>query len=177
MRAVITAALLVAAALPAVADGADCGWIEEKPRQLPFADIEVGNLVGHTHVLADFLPLDRPVILHVWATDCKDCRTELPQLADYAANLKRQARRDSLIVIAADPAPAATITRFVNDLGLDGFITLHDRQDRLEDAFGFPGLPATLVVDASGHLIARRDGPYRWAEAPCRAALDTFIAE
>ena len=178
MRAAIAAAMLVAGALPSSADGNDCGWISEEPRVLPSADIEVGNLVGHTHVLADFLPFDEPAILHVWATGCAACRTELPALADYATELARQKRRDTLIVIAADTAPAETISRFLEDeLGLDGFISLHDRQDRLEDAFGFSGLPTTLLVDANGHLIARHDGPYRWDDTTCRAALDALLAE
>jgi thiol-disulfide isomerase/thioredoxin len=43
--------------------------------------------IGRTHVLADFLPVGEPGILHFWATWCGPCREELPDLDAYAEDL------------------------------------------------------------------------------------------
>ncbi|MFZ2099542.1 MAG: TlpA disulfide reductase family protein, partial [Oricola sp.] len=139
-------------------------------------DIEVSNIVGQTHILADFLPVDQPAILHFWATWCAPCREELPKLDRYAEFLSTIDIRDRLIVIAVEPSPRAQIDAYLaQDLGLESFAVLQDRDDKSGPAFGLTGLPETVLLDAEGRIVGRHSGTLDWSDSKVLEELSAHL--
>ena len=154
---------------------ADGAFVASEPRTVASADVEVVNEFGHTHVLADFLPVGEPGILHFWATWCAPCRAELPGLAAYANELSEAGLRDRLIVVAVEPSPRDKIDRYLDELGLDGFVTLQDRGNRSGATFGLFGMPATILLDAKGRVVGQHSGPLDWSDEAVSSELAAHL--
>jgi len=95
----------------------------------------------------------RPLLLNLWATWCPPCRRELPLLAEYA-------RSDTTVtfLLVDQGETAAYVHDFLIDHDLAFPHLLLDPEGRLSRHFEAPGLPTTLVFDASGELVAARLG-------------------
>jgi thiol-disulfide isomerase/thioredoxin len=165
---------LAFAALTGAAAADDGGFSLVAPREAGSADVEVVNKAGDTHILADFLP-GEPSVLHFWATWCAPCRAELPGLAAYADELGERGLRDRLIVVAVEPSPREKIDRFLTEIGLEGFVTLQDRQNRSGATFGLFGMPATILLDAGGRVVGQHSGPIDWTDETVREELAAHL--
>jgi thiol-disulfide isomerase/thioredoxin len=145
----ILAALLLSVAAVACGGSDGAAPLELTPeadreRAKPFS---VAKLVGR-----DALTLDqfrgKPVVLNFWASWCIPCEKETPDLQAFSA-----AHPDVAVVgISLDEVPAdarafAKKHRVTYALG-------SDPQAQLEGTYGFPGLPSTYFIDASGRLAA-----------------------
>ena len=155
---------------------ADSAFVASEPRTVASTDVEVVNEFGHTHVLADFLPVGEPGILHFWATWCAPCREELPALDAYAKQLDQDGLGARLVVVAVEPSPREKIDDFLAGIGLAGFATLQDRDNRSGTVFGLFGMPSTLLVDANGNIVGQHQGPLDWSDEAVRAELQTHLS-
>jgi thiol-disulfide isomerase/thioredoxin len=108
----------------------------------------------------------RPVVLNLWATWCSPCRREMPMMTDLAA---RTPGVD--FVFANQGEDAAQVVAFLQaeDLPAEGMI--RDPRNRLMAELDAIGLPATLVFDAKGRMVAAHTGEIS------RAALTRMIAQ
>jgi thiol-disulfide isomerase/thioredoxin len=128
----------------------------------PMPDLELRRPDGSAFRLSE--TRGRPLVLHFWATWCPPCRDELPALLTYAAEgdvpvLTVSLDRDWQAVrrfLGREPPRALAIAR-----GAD-----------IEEAFDVRGLPATFVVNRSGSLRLRMDGPRDWRAPAVRASID-----
>jgi cytochrome c biogenesis protein CcmG/thiol:disulfide interchange protein DsbE len=94
----------------------------------------------------------RVTVLAFWASWCVPCRSELPRLARAVAG------RDVALVAVNTNDTRSEATGFLASAHLrlrSGF----DDQGRVAEAFQLPGLPATVVLTASGLVSARYVGP------------------
>lgn len=108
----------------------------------------------------------RPVILHLWATWCEPCRTELPALLDFAQELP-----DAVFVLASVDEGWPTVQAFFE--GSVPRTVVLDRGGTLRDAFAGQTLPETWFIDEHGQLRAGIRGSRDWrAPAIERAARD-----
>ena len=146
-----------------------------EPRVVASADVDVVNQIGNTHVLADFLPVGEPGILHFWATWCGPCRAELPDLDAYAKDLTERGLGTRLVVVAVEASPREKIDAFLEEIGLAGFATLQDKENRSGPVFGLFGMPATLLIDAEGRVVGLRSGPLDWNDEAVRAELAAHL--
>jgi peroxiredoxin len=97
-----------------------------------------------------------PVIIAFWATWCRPCQQEMPELASlYRAHLD-----DSLGLLAVNSGreKEAKIRRFVERLALPYPILL-DHKQKTFMAYAAFGLPLTVSVDAAGLIRYRVQGP------------------
>lgn len=96
------------------------------------------------------------IILNLWATWCRPCRKEIPDLIKLQA-----AHPTDLVVVGVvlQDKFGEKVKAFVREFGipypvLDG----NDRED-FEDAFGpFWGLPTSFVIDQTGRLHKKHQG-------------------
>ncbi len=98
----------------------------------------------------------RPTLVHVWATWCPACRTELPSIlalpADYPFDV---------VAIALDRDWAEVERSFAGRLGPNVF--LGDLRE-IEAAFDVRTLPVTYLVEPGGRLRLRFEGARDWAD-------------
>ena len=115
---------------------------------------------------------DKIVVVNVWATWCKPCEAEIP---DLAAVYARYAERGVVMLgLLNDSAPDPVVERFVKTHGVNYPVVRMD--DELYEAFDQPDtLPTTFLYDRSGHL--RFGQPGFMSERRLSGMLDELLAE
>jgi thiol-disulfide isomerase/thioredoxin len=107
-----------------------------------------GELAGGGHTTLDAFRAansGQPVALHVWADWCPVCRTEEHSISALV--------RDGLpvLTIAMQSGDADSVGRVLAERGLS-WPTLIDEDGAISRAFGLPGVPAFVVIDAQGRV-------------------------
>lgn len=116
---------------------------------------------GTPRKLDDFA--GRVILLNVWATWCPPCREEMPELDALAAHLGDV---DFLVLpLCVDDGGIALGRRFFDDIGIRNLDLYWAESLRVQLAFGFVGLPTTLLIDSSTREIGRLQGPFDWNSA------------
>jgi len=92
-----------------------------------------------------------PMVVNAWASWCVECETETPQLIA----LSREYADEGVRFVGINHGDQhAAATAFAARYGVP-YPSLEDPAGRYAASFGYLGLPATFVVDASGTI--------RWA--------------
>jgi peroxiredoxin len=110
----------------------------------------------------------RAAVISLWATWCDACTAEMSALKRLDA--QAGTRGDAVVLGIAVGEPHATVAAFAHERGLD-YARLVDEDFRLADALGQRRVPATLVVDRSGHVVYRGGALDAAGLAAFRAAL------
>lgn len=102
----------------------------------------------------------RPTLLHFWATWCKPCVSELPELDEYAGQHGNQM---NIVVIVSDlKAKKDEIIKFYKDKGFSHIkIYMDENKDFLRE-IGIKALPTTIFVTSDGLEIGRALGTIDW---------------
>ncbi|SEO16636.1 Thiol-disulfide isomerase or thioredoxin [Paracoccus alcaliphilus] len=108
----------------------------------------------------------RAVVLNLWATWCPPCRREMPMMTELAANIPGVD-----FVFANQGEDAGQVLAFLEAEGLPAEGMIRDPRNRLMAELDAIGLPATLVFDAKGRMVAAHTGEIS------RAALTRMIAQ
>lgn len=119
---------------------------------------------GTKRYLDDFA--GRVLLLNIWATWCPPCRQEMPALDALEAMLGGP---DFLVLaLCIDDAGVAKGRKFFDDVGIRNLDLFWAEPLRVQLAFGFIGLPTTILIDDSTREIGRRQGPFDWNSADAR---------
>lgn len=133
-------------------------------------NLELKDLAGKTRKISDLR--GSITVINFWATWCVPCREELPLLD----RLQKEYVEKSVRFIAAsadEPKNRPALDRFVktNQIGLDVWVGAD--LDMLERSGLGNELPATLIIDDHGQVIARVLGEAR--EDDIRRPLDWLL--
>ena len=147
---------------------AEASCTESSPRCLP--KITMMDLAGR-----EWRPDDlagKVVVINVWATWCKPCAEEIPDL--MAIQRAYEKKGAILIGLLNDNVADASLDAFVERMGINYPVVRMD--DDLYAAFDEPDrLPTTFVYDKSGHLYFGDKGVM--TERRLGAMLDKLLAQ
>ncbi|MFO0980299.1 MAG: TlpA disulfide reductase family protein [Planctomycetota bacterium] len=114
-------------------------------------------------------PSARVTVVNFWATWCAPCVAELPELLAAVAGFGDASVR--LVLVSQDLlAPGAGMTAENAPRSIDQFLSARGLTCRslvysgsvieLDQQWDLPGpIPATIVLDAAGRVLARHEGP------------------
>ena len=103
------------------------------------------NLIGEVVSLEDYR--GKIVLLNFWATWCKFCNMEMPDLQ------KLQDENDDIVIIAVDVMEdKATVEKYVEKGDYDFQVVL-DEEGNLAKTYLVSGMPTTYFIDKEGILL------------------------
>ncbi len=98
----------------------------------------------------------QPVVINFWATWCRPCREEMPNLV----KAYDQYRSQGLVILGVDLQEGKSLIEpFARDFGIDYPIAI-DRIGSVGDEYRLLGLPTTYFVDRSGVIKSEYTGPF-----------------
>jgi thiol-disulfide isomerase/thioredoxin len=145
-------------------------WLALPAQAKRVPNLELKDLAGKTEKVADLR--GSVVVLNFWATWCGPCREELPLLSrlsqEYAGKKVR------FIAVSADELKKrASVDAFLKATPLAMDVWVGADLDMLERAGLGNVLPATLIVDEQGDVVARVLGEAH--EEDIRGPLDWLL--
>lgn len=141
--------------------------IAKEPQTLP--DVPFLDLKGKEHRFADFGGM--PLLVNFWATWCLPCVVELPSLQRFADHYKG---RIKVIGVALEPQKTAPeVARFLEIRELGDFAGYYYNGTGMN----VRGLPTSVFVDPSGHILYRFEGEADWASPAAQAFFDTLLLQ
>jgi thiol-disulfide isomerase/thioredoxin len=103
--------------------------------------------------------LDRPLLVNLWATWCAPCVAELPALDRLAES---RAGELQVVAVSQDLQGWTMVRPFLAKAKLAHLFVLLDSTGAFATAVAAPGLPMTILYDASGREVWRVNGPREW---------------
>ncbi|GBR08041.1 TlpA family protein disulfide reductase [Acetobacter oeni] len=116
----------------------------------------------------------QPAILHLWATWCGPCVTELPALAALAPSLQKSGI--VVIPVAVDHLGPQKVPPFLARLNLRDFTSFYDTRAGISAALEEQSLPFTLLLNHDMQEVGRHAGPVRWDDPDAVASLRRLLA-
>ena len=133
---------------------------------------------GQDMTLADFK--GKTVLLNLWATWCFPCRAEMPALDA----LQKDEGADAHFEVAAiniDTGDNEKPMSFRKENGITHLAFYRDNTlstfNRLKKEGLALGLPATMIIDKQGCLVASMNGPAAWEGADAKAFIGAVADE
>jgi thiol-disulfide isomerase/thioredoxin len=171
-----TVALVLLLALsPVWAGGAETiklgEFIPLSPPQ-PAPQVAFTDADGRPASLADFA--GKPAVVNLWATWCQPCLKEMPSLERLQAKL---AGKLTVAAVSQDRLGGKLVNPFVVEQRLQGLKIYLDPKGDVARAFEARGLPTSIVLDRSGRVVGRVEGPAEWDSDKMIAVLQPLLDE
>lgn len=120
----------------------------------------------------------RTVLLNLWATWCVPCREEMPAL--NALEKEKGGDRFEVVTVNIDTGDDEKPKSFMSEYGIDSLKLYRDSSMGVFNALKKEGLafglPATLLIDEKGCLLASMNGPAAWDSPDAKLLVDTAKA-
>jgi thiol-disulfide isomerase/thioredoxin len=101
------------------------------------------------------------VVVNFWATWCAPCLEEMPMIVNAE---KKYRKRDVVFVAASldDPTTLRRVPRFLRDQNMEKLtVWLGANEEKMKDLGVGPAVPATVLIDRDGTIVARLLGQMR----------------
>jgi thiol-disulfide isomerase/thioredoxin len=132
----------------------------EKLAQLP--EIYFYDKLEHPVTLENFK--GTVVLVNLWATWCPPCVAELPSLNRLQEKLPGKKFR--IVAISLDKSSLKDIQGFLNAKGAKNLDVYWDKDRRVPLKWKYEGLPTSFLLDRTGAVVKRYEGPYAWDTEP-----------
>jgi cytochrome c biogenesis protein CcmG, thiol:disulfide interchange protein DsbE len=142
---------------------------EAEPVPVPRLAMSVAGRDGKRVELASIL--DRPTLVHFWATWCKPCVEELPSLMKFRETLEKDGRVRVVLISVEGEADAKRIEAFQKTLGVDLRSYRAPKGGVAAEADMAYRLPRTFLVKAGGEVLEEKQGRQDWADPAVTAAV------
>lgn len=145
----------------------------DKPRVIP---LSFKSPEGTAMTQADLK--GKAILLNLWATWCVPCREEMPAL--NALEKEEGSDKFEVVTINIDTGEDEKPKAFMSEYKIDSLKLYRDSSMGVfnvlkKEGLAF-GLPATLLLDDDGCLLASMNGPAAW-DSPDAKALVTAVTQ
>ena len=120
----------------------------------------------------EFLNQNRVVVLHLWATSCPSCISELKQLEKAAADYMNQPI--TFIVLSLNDPRSGVLRNYFNRIPYTHLKPYHNASSTRP---AIKGLPTTLFFNKNGQLIGRIEGAAKWQGDEMKRLLQRLMNE
>lgn len=135
-------------------------------KPVAFNDVD-GKAIDFSHYKG------KVIMVNMWATWCPPCVRELPAIERLATKFK--AEDFALLPISIDAEGKQQVQSFLNTLGMAGFNSYYDPEQKLGQVFPLDTIPATFILDQDGQLIAFVRSFVDWDDAKAVSLIQGFI--
>lgn len=166
----LTLVLGAGVALVLGAGPAGSAFAEETTGTIP--DLSARDLDGKKVDLRD--AITAPTVIIFWATWCKPCRKEMPELERLVERYREQGL--SVVAINGDgPVDQAKIRPYVKALGFT-FTVIPDPDGEIRRRFQVEVFPTSFLVDGEGRIVHRQVGYRRGDEKILEARIRELLS-
>lgn len=144
------------------------GVVKVAPAKDP-VKINLQDVNGNRVDIADFE--GKIVFLNFWTTWCPTCRIEMPSMEKLHQKLKG---KDFALVTINLQEPASRVKAFFEAYKLT-FTALLDSTGEVGVSFGIRAIPTTFILDRTGRIIGRVNGPREWDSKASIALFENLI--
>ena len=120
----------------------------------------------------------KAILLNLWATWCVPCREEMPAL--NALEKEKGGDGFEVVTVNIDTGEEEKPKTFMSEYGIDSLKLYRDSTMGVFNALKKEGLafglPATLLIDDKGCLLASMNGPAAWDSPDAKLLVDTAKA-
>lgn len=167
----ITAVLIASVSYGIDSKKLDAAGVQELRQEAP--DFMLVTHEGRKINLKDFK--GKVVILHIWATWCKPCRSEFPLFEKMYEGFK--GRDVVFLPVSIDPkADRKEINSVSRGFGATFDVYLA-REGNITDRYWTWGIPVTYFIDKRGWIAGRAIGPRDWGSDRIRELITALLDE
>lgn len=131
--------------------------------------INLEDLNGKSISISDFK--DKIVFLNFWTTWCPTCRIEMPSMEKLHQKLKN---KDFAMVTVNLRESVSKVKAFFKEFKLT-FTALLDSTGLVGASFGIRSIPTTYILDKTGRIIGRVNGPREWDSKAAIALFENLM--
>ncbi|MCX4245658.1 TlpA family protein disulfide reductase [Paraliomyxa miuraensis] len=174
--------LLVVSLLPTLLVGSGCQGKGDEAAGGPSGASAIGQpaptlaartIDGEPVALSDFR--GQVVLVNIWATWCKPCTKELPELARLQRELSAQGF--TVLGVSIDKRQMLPRVRSMVTAYQLGYPVLFDPESRAVNDWNVRGYPTTVLVGRDGTIRWRRDGMIHPNDPELSKQLETALAQ
>jgi len=130
------------------------------------------NLLGGNTGLAAYR--GKLVLLNFWATWCRPCRVEMPEMETLWQKYKEQGF--VIVAISNDEGSKANVETFSKLLDLS-FPILLDPESKVSDLYKVSKMPTSFLIDRNGKIISRIVGTEEWASPEAAQLVEKLLSQ
>lgn len=113
-------------------------------------DFSLETLDGEMVKLSDFE--GKKVVVNFWATWCKPCREEMPDLQSVY-----EQKEEDVVILAVNMDAHNDVKGFIDSYSVT-FPILLDEEDEVADLYQIISLPTTYFIDERGKIVQKHIG-------------------
>lgn len=117
----------------------------------PFADVQLVNNSGSSVKLSDYAGKSKCTLIDFWASWCRPCLEEMPNLKKIYAAYKGKGLE--IVGISVDEDKNEWLDA-VKKFGMN-WVQLADDQRQAGEAYGLTAIPHTILLDQNGVVVAK----------------------